>query len=102
VIISFENSIREFRDPDPGGVLSVVFWQPPVEDTGPWHRLTALTIAAGKPGSSGSDSLPVRLPLCTDSEQSLRALCREQGWLHIKGLELRLAGVGRAGTVLSS
>ena len=38
----------------------MVFWQPPVEDSGPWHRLTALTIAAGKPGSSGSDSIPVR------------------------------------------
>ena len=57
--------VRQYRrDPDAGGVLSVVFWQPPVEDSGPWHRLTALTVAAGKPGSGNSDNLPVRLRPC--------------------------------------
>ena len=40
-----------------GGVLSVIFWQPPVEDSGPWHRLTELTIGSS---SGGASSAPVR------------------------------------------
>ena len=84
-----------------GGVLSVVFWQPPVEDSGPWHRLTALTIAAGAPGggAGNSDSLPVCMRLCMQTPPPHR---REAPCLHARCSPepmCNLAGMGREGAI---
>ena len=32
-----------------GGVMAVMFWEPPVEEAGPWHRLASLTTGHAVP-----------------------------------------------------